>query len=66
MSLTLQRVVVVAGTSGIACVRPGPGWTLATGACGAMNPLTRALAVELARIQVAPGRRHHVGPLVPG
>jgi NAD(P)-dependent dehydrogenase (short-subunit alcohol dehydrogenase family) len=45
-------------TSGSAAERPGPGWALAASVCGAMNSLTRALAVELAPIRVnavAPG-----------
>jgi NAD(P)-dependent dehydrogenase (short-subunit alcohol dehydrogenase family) len=45
-------------TSGSAAQRPGPGWALAASVCGAMNALTRALAVELAPIRVnsvAPG-----------
>jgi NAD(P)-dependent dehydrogenase (short-subunit alcohol dehydrogenase family) len=32
--------------------RPGPGWAAAAGVCGAMDALTRALAVELAPIRV--------------
>ncbi|MBS1692336.1 MAG: SDR family oxidoreductase [Actinobacteria bacterium] len=45
-------------TSGTAGDRPGSGWALAAGVCGAMNALTRALAVELAPVRVnavAPG-----------
>jgi NAD(P)-dependent dehydrogenase (short-subunit alcohol dehydrogenase family) len=45
-------------TSGSAAERPGPGWALAASVCGAMNALTKALAVELAPIRVnavAPG-----------
>ena len=45
-------------TSGIASERPGPGWSLAASVCGAVEALTRALAVELAPIRVnvvAPG-----------
>jgi NAD(P)-dependent dehydrogenase (short-subunit alcohol dehydrogenase family) len=45
-------------TSGSAAERPGPGWALAASVCGAMNSLTKALAVELAPIRVnavAPG-----------
>lgn len=45
-------------TSGSAARRPGPGWAVAASVCGAMNALTRALAVELAPIRVnavAPG-----------
>jgi NAD(P)-dependent dehydrogenase (short-subunit alcohol dehydrogenase family) len=39
-------------TSGTAADRPGPGWAAAAGVCGAMDALTRALAVELAPIRV--------------
>jgi NAD(P)-dependent dehydrogenase (short-subunit alcohol dehydrogenase family) len=39
-------------TSGIAAARPGPGWSVAASICGAMEGLTRALAVELAPIRV--------------
>ena len=39
-------------TSGIAGARPGPGWSVAASICGAMEGLTRALAVELAPIRV--------------
>lgn len=39
-------------TSGTAADRPGPGWAAAAGVCGAMDGLTRALAVELAPIRV--------------
>jgi NAD(P)-dependent dehydrogenase (short-subunit alcohol dehydrogenase family) len=45
-------------TSGIAAQRPGPGWSLGASLCGAIEALTRALAVELAPIRVnavAPG-----------
>jgi NAD(P)-dependent dehydrogenase (short-subunit alcohol dehydrogenase family) len=45
-------------TSGSAADRPGAGWAVAAGVCGAMNAVTRALAVELAPIRVnavAPG-----------
>lgn len=45
-------------TSGSAGERPGPGWAPVASVCGAMNALTRALAVELAPIRVdavAPG-----------
>jgi NAD(P)-dependent dehydrogenase (short-subunit alcohol dehydrogenase family) len=45
-------------TTGTAADRPGPGWALAASICGAINGLTRALAVELAPIRVnavAPG-----------
>ena len=39
-------------TSGIAAARPGPGWSVAARICGAMEALTRALAVELAPVRV--------------
>ncbi len=39
-------------TSGIASIRPGSGWSIASSICGAMEALTRALAVELAPIRV--------------
>ena len=39
-------------TSGSAGLRPGPGWTVAASVCGAMEALTRALAVELAPLRV--------------
>ncbi|SDJ07456.1 SDR family oxidoreductase [Nonomuraea jiangxiensis] len=39
-------------TTGIAKDRPGPGWAVAASICGAMEALTRALAVELAPIRV--------------
>jgi NAD(P)-dependent dehydrogenase (short-subunit alcohol dehydrogenase family) len=45
-------------TSGSAAERPGAGWALAASVCGAVNSLTRALAIELAPIRVnavAPG-----------
>lgn len=45
-------------TSGTAADRPGAGWALGASVCGAMNSLTRALAVELAPLRVnavAPG-----------
>ncbi|WP_425242453.1 hypothetical protein [Trebonia sp.] len=35
-------------TTGIAGRRPGPGWAVAAGICGAVESLTQALAVELA------------------
>lgn len=37
---------------GIASPRPGKGWSLAASICGAMEGLTRALAVELAPVRV--------------
>ena len=45
-------------TSGTAADRPSAGWALAASMCGAMNALTRALAMELAPLRVnaiAPG-----------
>jgi NAD(P)-dependent dehydrogenase (short-subunit alcohol dehydrogenase family) len=39
-------------TNGIAALRPQTGWTVAASICGAMEALTRALAVELAPIRV--------------
>jgi NAD(P)-dependent dehydrogenase (short-subunit alcohol dehydrogenase family) len=39
-------------TSGLASQRPHAGWTVASSICGAMEGLTRALAVELAPIRV--------------
>ena len=39
-------------TTGIAARRPGPGWAVAASICGAVEALTRALAVELAPIRV--------------
>src|SRR6185312_5334129 len=39
-------------TTGIASRRPGPGWAVAASICGAVESLTRALAVELAPIRV--------------
>jgi NAD(P)-dependent dehydrogenase (short-subunit alcohol dehydrogenase family) len=39
-------------TTGIASSRPGPGWAVAASICGAVESLTRALAVELAPIRV--------------
>jgi NAD(P)-dependent dehydrogenase (short-subunit alcohol dehydrogenase family) len=39
-------------TSGLAGRRPHPGWTMASSICGAMEGLTRALAIELAPIRV--------------
>jgi NAD(P)-dependent dehydrogenase (short-subunit alcohol dehydrogenase family) len=39
-------------TTGIASQRPGPGWAVAASICGAVESLTRALAVELAPIRV--------------
>jgi len=39
-------------TSGIASVRPGKGWSVASSICGAMESFVRAMAVELAPIRV--------------
>ena len=39
-------------TSGLAAQRPHAGWSVASSICGAMEGLTRALAVELAPIRV--------------
>jgi NAD(P)-dependent dehydrogenase (short-subunit alcohol dehydrogenase family) len=39
-------------TSGTTAVRPAPGWTVPSGVFGAIEALTRALAVELAPIRV--------------
>jgi NAD(P)-dependent dehydrogenase (short-subunit alcohol dehydrogenase family) len=39
-------------TTGSAGRRPGPGWAVAASICGAVESLTRALAVELAPIRV--------------
>jgi NAD(P)-dependent dehydrogenase (short-subunit alcohol dehydrogenase family) len=39
-------------TSGLAGSRPHPGWTTASSICGAVEGLTRALAVELAPLRV--------------
>ncbi|WP_112246870.1 SDR family oxidoreductase [Kribbella monticola] len=39
-------------TTGTAADRPGPGWSVAASVCGAMDALTRSLAVELAPIRV--------------
>jgi len=39
-------------TNGIAGLRPRKGWTVSASICGAMEALTRALAVELAPIRV--------------
>lgn len=42
----------IALTNGIAALRPQKGWSVAASICGAMEALTRALAVELAPIRV--------------
>jgi NAD(P)-dependent dehydrogenase (short-subunit alcohol dehydrogenase family) len=39
-------------TTGVAKDRPGPGWAVAASICGAVEALTRALAVELAPVRV--------------
>jgi len=39
-------------TTGTASARPGPGWAVAASICGAVEALTRTLAVELAPIRV--------------
>lgn len=39
-------------TSGIASLRPGKGWSVASAICGAMEGFVRAMAVELAPIRV--------------
>jgi NAD(P)-dependent dehydrogenase (short-subunit alcohol dehydrogenase family) len=39
-------------TSGVAGRRPHKGWTVGAGICGAVEALTRALAIELAPIRV--------------
>jgi NAD(P)-dependent dehydrogenase (short-subunit alcohol dehydrogenase family) len=67
-ALGVVRAVTVAGavreggsivlTGGNAGQRPGPGWSLGASVCGAMEALTRQLALELAPLRVnlvAPG-----------
>jgi len=39
-------------TTGVASQRPGAGWAVAASICGAVEALTRALAVELAPVRV--------------
>jgi NAD(P)-dependent dehydrogenase (short-subunit alcohol dehydrogenase family) len=39
-------------TTGVAADRPRPGWSIGASVCGAVDALTRALAVELAPIRV--------------
>ena len=39
-------------TTGTASQRPGPGWAVAASICGAVEAMTRALAVELAPIRI--------------
>ncbi|MBU2668053.1 SDR family oxidoreductase [Actinoplanes bogorensis] len=60
--LTGERAIRPGGsivlTSGNAAQRPGPGWALGASVCGAVDALTRQLALELAPIRVnnvAPG-----------
>ena len=48
----LRRGGSITLTTGIAGKRPGPGWAVAASICGAVESLTRALAVELAPIRV--------------
>lgn len=48
----IRRGGSISLTGGIAGARPGRSWTLAASICGAMEGLTRALAVELAPIRV--------------
>lgn len=54
----LPRTGSIVLTGGSAGQRPGPGWALGASICGAMEALTRELALELAPIRVnlvAPG-----------
>ncbi|PSL46289.1 NAD(P)-dependent dehydrogenase (short-subunit alcohol dehydrogenase family) [Chitinophaga niastensis] len=51
-SPNINRNGTITLTTGIASRRPNKGWTTAAGICGAMEGLTRALAVELAPIRV--------------
>jgi NAD(P)-dependent dehydrogenase (short-subunit alcohol dehydrogenase family) len=39
-------------TTGVASARPRPGWSVGASVCGAVEALTRALAVELAPVRV--------------
>jgi NAD(P)-dependent dehydrogenase (short-subunit alcohol dehydrogenase family) len=48
----IRRGGSIVFTSGIAGQRPRAGWALGASICGAMEGLTRALAVELAPIRV--------------
>lgn len=60
--LAVVRAVMVAGairaggsivlTSGTAGQRPGPGWSLGASVCGAIDAVTRELALELAPVRV--------------
>jgi NAD(P)-dependent dehydrogenase (short-subunit alcohol dehydrogenase family) len=55
---TLQKGGSIVLTGGNAGQRPSPGWSLGASVCGAMEALTRQLALELAPIRVnlvAPG-----------
>jgi NAD(P)-dependent dehydrogenase (short-subunit alcohol dehydrogenase family) len=49
-------------TTGIAGRRPGPGWAVAASICGAVESLTRALAVELAPSALTPSAPAWSGP----
>lgn len=51
-SKLIRRGGSIVLTTGIASLRPRKGWTVAAAICGAMDALTRALAVELAPIRV--------------
>ena len=51
-SPNLRKGGSIVFTSGIAGQRPWPDWSVASSICGAMEGLTRALAVELAPIRV--------------
>lgn len=48
----LSRTGSITLTGGSAGQRPGPGWAVAASICGAMESLTRELALELAPIRV--------------
>jgi NAD(P)-dependent dehydrogenase (short-subunit alcohol dehydrogenase family) len=49
-------------TTGTAGSRPGPGWAVAASICGAIEAVTRALAVELGPIRVNAVRPGWCGP----
>ncbi|HEY6995628.1 MAG TPA: SDR family oxidoreductase [Xanthobacteraceae bacterium] len=51
-SLRIRAGGSITLTNGIAGLRPRKGWTVAASICGAVEALTRALAVELAPIRV--------------
>ncbi|MGH9593253.1 MAG: SDR family oxidoreductase [Bryobacteraceae bacterium] len=51
-SPNIRRGGSIVLTTGIAGARPQAGWALGSSVCGAMESLTRALAVELAPIRV--------------